>query len=381
MHNAMIAACRRTAGLTAGLLLGAGLAGGVLLTPGTALAGPVVANTVVATATAVTGTTQTPGDHGTALDVQVSVTPASGTVWPAGTVKVSDGSRGCQLTLVQDGSKAAGVGDCHIYGLDAGTYTLTATYEGSSSFGSSASNPASVTIGAAPVFYADSPSLTAVSGQRYSYTFGAKGIPAPGYVLGAGSPGWLHIDSRSGAVWGTAPGWVTSFSYSVTASNGAGSATAGPYLVQVTRPHAAIATQLSCTPKVYAGRQGSCTLSVTNAGRFSAPDVTAAISLPAQLRARYCGQFWAHQGCRISGNTASENLGPLRPGQTRTLTVVFTAKSGPGRWGWQHKHTIKVKVTGFAVSGGGFGGSGAPAARSYSAAYVTIVPQGWWWAF
>jgi hypothetical protein len=373
MHNAMIAACRRTAGLTAGLLLGAGLAGGVLLTPGTALA-----DTTVATTTAITGTTQTPGHHGTALDVRVSVTPASGTVWPPGTVKVSDGPGGCQLTLVQDGSKAAGVGDCHIYGLDAGTYTLTASYEGTSSFGSSASNPAPVTIGAAPVFYADSPSLTAVSGQRYGYTFGAKGVPAPSYALSAGSPGWLHIDSRGGTVRGTAPGWVTSFSYSVTASNAVGSATAGPYRVQVTRHHAAIATQLSCTPRVYAGKQGSCTLSVTNAGRFSAPDVTAAVSLPAQLRARYCGQFWAHQGCRISGNTASEHLGRLRPGQTRTLTVVFTAKSGPGLWAWQHKHTIKVKVTGLAISGGGFGG---PSARSYSAAYVTIVPPGWWWAF
>ena len=229
-------------------------------------------------------------------------------------------------------------------------------------FGSSASGPDTVTVGAAPVFYADSPSLTATSGQRYSYTFGAKGIPAPGYALGSGSPGWLHVDSRSGAVWGTAPDWVTSFSYSVTASNGAGSATAGPYLVQVTRHHAAIATELSCTAKVYAGKQGTCTLSVTNAGRFSAPDVTAQVSLPSQLRARYCGQFWAHQGCTISGNTASENLGPLRPGQTRTLSVVFTAKSGPGLWGWHHKHTIKVKVTGFAASAGvrGFRGPGGP---------------------
>ncbi len=374
MHYAIIAACRRTAGLTAGLLLGAGLAGGVLLTPGTALAG-----TAVATATAVTGTTQSPGHHHqTTLSVQVSVTPASGTVWPSGTVKVSDGSGGCQLTLVQDGSKAVGVGDCDIHGLGAGTYQLTATYEGSSSFGSSVSNPAPVTIGAAPVFYADSPSLTAMSGERYSYTFSAKGVPAPSYALAAGSPGWLHIDSLSGTVWGTAPRWITSFSYSVTASNAVGSATAGPYRVQVTRHHAAIATDLSCTSKVYAGKQGTCTLSVTNAGRFPAPDVTVAVSLPSQLRARFCGHFWARQGCTISGNTASENLGPLRPGQTKTLSVVFTAKSGPGLWGWQHRHTIKVKVIGFAASGGGFGG---PSARSYSAAYVTIVPSGWWWAF
>jgi len=370
MHSAIGSACRRTAGL----ILGAGLAGGILMVPGTAFAG-----TTVATTTAITGTTQTPGHfHQTALNVQVSVTPASGTVWPSGIVKVSDGSGGCQLTLVQDGPKAAGVGDCTIYGLTAGNYQLTAAYPGSSSFGASTSNPAPVTVGAAPVFYAGSPPLTAVSGEQYSYTFGARGVPAPSYALGAGSPGWLHVDSQSGAVWGTAPRWVTSFSYSVTASNSVGSATAGPYQVRVMRHHAAIATNLSCTSKVYSGHQGSCTLSVTDVGRFSAPNVAAQVSLPSQLRARYCGQFWAHRGCTISGNTASENLGTLRPGQTRTLSVVFTAKPGPILWGWHHKHTIKVKVTGLAASDQGFWG---PGARSYSTAYVTIVPRGWWWAF
>jgi hypothetical protein len=255
-----------------------------LLTPGTALA-----DTAVATTTAITGTTQTPGFIGTTLDVQVSVTPASGTVWPTGTVTVSAGRASCQVTLVQDGSKAVGVGDCKFYGLRSGRYALTATYGGSSAFASSTS-----------------------------------------------APDWV---------------WV------------------GPE-----RHRAVLATDLNCTAKVFAGKQGSCALSVTNAGRFSAPDVTAQVNLPPQLRARYCGQFWAHQGCTISGNTASEDLGPLRPGQTRTLTVVFTAKPGFSLWGWHHKHAIKVKVIGFA-SADDFGG---PGARSFSADYVTIVPQGWW---
>jgi hypothetical protein len=170
---------------------------------------------------------------------------------------------------------------------------------------------------------------------------------------------------------------VSWFSYSVTATNGAGSATAGPYLVHVTRHHAAIATHLSCTSQVYAGRHGSCTLTVTNAGRFSVPDVTAQVSLPSQLRARFCGQFGGRQDCAISGNTAAENLGPLRPGQTRTLSVVFTAKPGFSRWGWHHTHAITVKVIGSAAAAQGFRG---PGARSYSAAQVTIVPPGWWWA-
>ena len=374
MHNVIGAACRRMAGLATGLILGVGgLAGAVLLTPGTAYAG-----TTVATTTAITGTTQSPGFHGTTLNVQVSVTPASGTVWPAGTVKVSDGSDGCQVTLAQSGSTAVGVGNCNIGPLHAGTYTLTATYEGSSSFGSSVSGQDTVTIGHAPVFYADSPSLTATNGGVYSYTFGAKGFPAPSYALGSGAPGWLHINASSGTVWGTVPDWATSFSYSVTATNSAGSATAGPYRVHIQRHRVFINTSLNCTPQVFSGRQGACTLAVTNVGRGSAPDVTAQINLPSQLRALYCAHSWWNPGCTISGNAASGNLGTLRPGQTRTLSVVFAAKSSHGIWGWHHFHTITVKVTGFAASHAGFFGFGG---RSFSTAYVTIVPKGWWWAF
>ena len=287
MHGAIVSACRRTTGWAAGLVLGAGLAGGVLLTPGTALA-----DTAVATTTAITGTTQTPGFIGTTLDVQVSVTPASGTVWPTGTVTVSAGRASCQVTLAQAGSKAVGVGDCKFYGLRSGRYALTATYGGSSAFASSTS-----------------------------------------------APDWVQV---------------------------------GPE-----RHRAVLATDLNCTAKVFAGKQGACALSVTNAGRFSAPDVTAQVNLPSPLRARYCGQFWAHQGCTISGNTASEDLGTLRPGQTRTLTVFFTAKPGFSLWGWHHKHAITVKVIGSAAADQGFGD---PGARSFSADYVTIVPQGWWWA-
>jgi Big-like domain-containing protein len=286
MHNAISAACRRTAGVTAGLLLGAGLAGGIVLTPGTALAG-----TAVATTTAITGTTQPPGHRGPALDVRVSVTPASGTGWPSGTVTVSDGRAGCQLTLVQDGSTAVGIGDCTIYGLRSGTHTLTASYAGSSSFAASASAPDPVTIGDPPV-----------------------------------------------------------------------------------RPHPVIATQLSCPSKVHSGKQGTCTLSVTDASRFSAPDVTAQVSLPSQLRALYCGRFWSRPGCTISANTVSETLGPLRPGQTRSLSVIFAAKSSQGIWGWLRHHLVKVKVAGSAVEPG-FPG---PGSRSFAAAYVTIVPPGWW---
>src|ERR1700733_5620179 len=120
----------------AAVILIGGLLGSVLLSPGTAFAA-----TTVNTTTAITGTTQTSTADGTTLDVQVSVTPASGTVWPAGKVWVSDGSGGCSVTLVQEGSNAVGVGSCNIYDLSNGTYSLTASYQGSPWFSQSWSNP------------------------------------------------------------------------------------------------------------------------------------------------------------------------------------------------------------------------------------------------
>jgi hypothetical protein len=359
--------------MAAGVILTGGVVGGVLLTPGTAYAG-----TTIDTTTAITGTTQTSTWHGTTLNVQVSVTPASGTVWPAGTVKVSDGSWGCSLTLAEYESSAIGVGNCDIYNLSGGTYTLTATYQGSTSFSSSVSDPETVTIGSAPVFDVASPPLHATDGQGYSYTFQASGSPAPTYALGSGSPGWLHINSSTGQVWGTVPNWGTSFSYSVTASNSVGSATAGPFTVHTGPGRVDVSTYLSCTSKVHTGQQGNCTLWVTNRGFNPARSVTAKIALPSQLRADYCGHsYFFNFGCTISGNTAHENLGTLKPGQTKELTVTFTAKTGFNLWGWHRGHRFTVRVVGSATSAGNWWFIGQRA--SHSTAYVTIIPWGFWW--
>jgi len=367
MHKLIGAAGRRTAGLAAGVMLTGGLVGGVLLTPG-----PAFADTTVGTMTAITGTTQTSTGQGNTLSVQVSVTPASGTVWPAGMVDVSAGPGSCTVDLAQQGSSATAVGGCNITNLADGNYTVTAAYQGSASFTSS-STQGKVTIAGTPTFVADSPPLTAMAGQGYSYTFQAKAFPPPGYALGPGSPGWLHINPNRGTVWGTVPLWVGSFSYSVTASNGFGSATAGPFTVWVKQASIDINTHLSCTHKVFTGTRGSCTLWVTNNGNSPAPDVTALIGLPSPLRADFCVPFWS---CSISDNTAHENLGTLYPGQTEALTVVFTAKTGWSLWGWHRGHRFTVKVIGFAASHGDRWLVGQRA--SLSIAYVTIFPRGWW---
>ena len=303
----------------------------------------------------------------------MSVTPASGTPSPAGNVRVF-GAGACNITLAEVGTTNVGGGSCTISGLSAGTYTLRAFYGGSSGFNGSASAPDTVTIGSAPVFTADHPSLTARGGQFYSYTFRAVGSPVIRYSLGAGSPGWLHINPFTGTVFGTVPFFGGSFGYSVVASNSLGSATAGPFWVKVNQfSRANISTYLSCPAKVFTGQRGSCTLWVTNRGFGSAPNVTAQIALPSQLRANYCGFFF---GCRIINNTAVQNLGTLSPGQTRQLTVFFTAKTGFGLWGWHHGFRFTVRVVGTAFSSGGF--PFFQHAVSSSTAYVTIIPRGWW---
>jgi Bacterial Ig-like domain (group 3)/Domain of unknown function DUF11 len=292
MHKLINAAGRRKAGMAAGAVLAGGLAGGVLLAPGTAYAA------TTNTTTAITGTTQTQTSQGTTLWVHVSVT-GSGPGWPAGTVAVSLGSASCTAALAEAGGSSVGAGSCSLSGLSGGSYTLTASYQGSSDFtGSSTSE--TVTVG------------------------GGGG----GGGQGSGQPGY---------------------------------------------DRASVSTYLSCTSKVYTGTQGTCTLYVTNTGRGSARDVTAQIALPSQLRAISCGYYY--YGCSTSGNTASEDLGTLNRGQTRELTVTFTAKTGYNLWGWHRGHRFTVKVTGSASSDNGFPFYGN---QSSSAAYVTVIPRGWW---
>src|SRR5580692_1762707 len=257
MHNLIRAVSRRKASLAASAALAGGL-GAVLLTPGTALA-------AVNTTTAIGSVTQSPQSNGTTtLTVPVTVEAGSGT--PDGSVAVSAGSGTCTITLAPIGSTESG-GSCDLSGLSAGTYRVEAVYAGSSDgFGGSATSTFVRVNGApassAPVFRTDSPASSAVSGTRYSYTFRASGDPAPTYALGSGAPGWLSINSYTGAVSGTVPQGITSFTYSVVASNSANSATAGPFSVSVSRgvygAGGRLSTSLSCTSPVRAGNRGTC---------------------------------------------------------------------------------------------------------------------------
>ena len=350
-----------------------------MLTPGTALASPLPTTTTVSA-------TPTYDNFGATLHVSVSVSAGSTNPSPTGTVSVTGAGSGCAATLVA-GTGGISTGTCPIYDVADGPYTLTATYATNADFTGS-SGQTMVTVAQpdqSPVFDAASPSTTVTAGDDYSYTFHATGGHIT-YSLSTGAS-WLSIDSFSGTVSGTVPSDAFgTFSYSVKATNSAGSAIAGPFWVNVTPPfhphhgRAILTTFLSCTSPVFTGHRGTCTLWVSNRGwgfNSAASNVIAQIALPRQLRANFCG-FFFHFGCRIFNNTAFENLGTLFPGQTKSLTVTFTARNGFSLFGWHHGFRFTVKVVGSAASFGNFFGFFGHRV-SFSTAYVTIIPRGHWW--
>lgn len=380
----------RVTSMAAGVILTGGLAGGVLLAPGTAYAAESTTTTVTATA------------QGSAINVAVSVTSTTGS--PTGRVDVSDGTGGCHVDLGFGSS-------CDITNVQAGTYTVTATYEGDGGFSSSSASQTGVVVagtptptptptgGSAPVFSADSPP-SSVDAASFSYQFQASGSPSFQLV---GAPGWLSIDD-SGTVSGTIPDASDSFTFSVYAWNSWGHLTLGPFTVFYRHHHhhhhnnfaeVNLRTHLYCTSPVYTGGHGSCTLWVTNEndnfpwspnnywgqndnfGQDFASDVTAQISLPYPLRA-FCGYGYWSFGCRNFGNTVTEDLGNIYPGQTKSLTVEFTVRGGFSLWGWHPGHSFYVRVVGSASSEHDnffFTGDG----ESTSVAYVKIIPRGFWW--
>jgi hypothetical protein len=390
MHNVIHAAHRRKAGLAATVVLVGGVAGGMLLTGGVAnAASPVPTSTAVNL-----GSTAAAASSGGSwyINVPVTVTDSAGAPAPDGTVKVyNTGTYGCTVNLTATGAATSG-GSCNLPVTGNGGITVEAEYSGSTvnnlkdSYGQAGTTVSGVVTDVAPTFTADSPATSARTGSNYYYQFAASGTPTPTFSLSG--PSWLSINSTTGQVSGTVQGWPgSSFTYSVTASNGVNPSVTDTFKVWITgngNPggNGKLYTRLNCTSPVHSGSQGTCTLSVTNYGGNSARNVVAEIDLPSQLRADFCGHGWGwgwfnSWGCSISWNTASQDLGTLWPGQTRSLTVTFTAQSTRYLWGWGHQYRQWVRVVGSAQSSGGWNWFGGNA--SYSAASVLILPPHWFW--
>jgi uncharacterized repeat protein (TIGR01451 family) len=225
---------------------------------------------------------------------------------------------------------SSGTGVCTVSGTNgttvnytaAGSCVIDANQAGNASYTAAPQVSQTITVNQAPAFVIDSPPLSAVAGQPYDYTFVASGTPAPTYALASGAPSWLSVNATTGEVSGTPPAGTTSFSYSVTATNVAGTATAGPFTVTVTKAssNADLSAALSCPASMTVGGTGTCTLTVTNAGPATASKVITAVALPASLSEVSCSA-----GCIRVANVYAWTLASLASGASAKYTLTVKA--------------------------------------------------------
>lgn len=157
-----------------------------------------------------------------------------------------------------------------------------------------------VTRDAAPVFVRQTPPITAVAGHAYRYAFKASGSPPPTYALATGSWAWLHINTSTGEVSGTVPSGITSFRYTVTASNTAGTATAGPFAIHVTGtagPYATLLfsrTEMTAADDCVANSKGIAQIATTVAPYLKSLGIPATGTLQTgstRQTARFCTHY------------------------------------------------------------------------------------------
>ena len=262
--------------------------------------------------------------------------PGTGTVGGQATLTATGGPSGNPVTFTVDPSSTAGA--CAVSGTDGATVTYTGTgtcvidanQAAGNGYAAAPQVQQSITVSPAaqaPSFIADSPPLETAPGQPYGYTFAATGTPPPTYALAPGAPAWLTISPATGQLTGTPPAGTTTFTYTVTATSTAGTATAGPYTVTVT-PAAAdahLSVHLACPAALTTGTDGTCTLTVANAGPATARRITAAILLTPQLQEVSCTG-----GCTPHPHAVTWTLATLDPGASARLAITITA-TRPGR--------------------------------------------------
>jgi hypothetical protein len=256
--------------------------------------------------------------------------PVTGVVGKTATLAATGGGSGNPVTFTVDPTSGAGV--CTVSGTNgatvnyaaAGSCVLDANQAGTTNYTPASPVTATINVNQAPAFVLDTPPTTAVTGQEYDYTFEASGTPAPAYALAAGAPSWLSVNASTGEVTGTPPAGTTSFAYTVTATNVAGAATAGPFTVTVTKPSpdADISAALACPASMTMGGTGTCTLTVANSGPATASKVAAAVLLPAALSETACTA-----SCARHANVFTWALASLASGASANFAITVQASA------------------------------------------------------
>jgi len=203
---------------------------------GPSAASPETSATPEASTTTALSSSQDPSLYGQSVTFTAAVSPSDGggsvAFYVDGSTTPVTGCGAVNLSLVSATYQAT----CTTSSLAPGTNSISATYSGDSTYLTSTGTlPGGQQVDRAPAFVSATPPLTVLAGQSYTYGFAASGFPAPSYSLGAGAPPWLSISPATGMLSGTVPTNISSFSYSVLATNGVGSpASAGPFTVDVT---------------------------------------------------------------------------------------------------------------------------------------------------
>ena len=259
--------------------------------------------------------------------------PGTGTVGGSATLTAAGGGSGNPVVFSVDPSSGTGV--CTVSGTNgstvnytaAGSCVIDANQAGNAGYSPAPQATGTITVNEAPAFVIDSPPTTATAGQLYDYTFTASGTPAPTYALSPGAPSWLSVNTSTSEVSGTPPVGTTTFSYSVTATNPVGTATAGPFTITVTNSAASadLSAALSCPASLTVGGTGTCTLTVANNGPAAASKVIAALALPAALSQVSCSS-----GCIRHANVDAWTLTSLASGASAKFSVTVKAsRAGP----------------------------------------------------
>ena len=114
----------------------------------------------------------------------------------------------------------------------AGSYTFSVT--ATNPAGTSTGGPYTITVDAKPAITSGAPPAGSV-GVSYDFAVTASGTPTPSFTLASGAlPDGLALD-QDGRLHGT-PTREGSYTFSVSAQNRAGSATAGPYTMVIDVP-------------------------------------------------------------------------------------------------------------------------------------------------
>jgi uncharacterized repeat protein (TIGR01451 family) len=206
--------------------------------------------------------------------------------------------------------------------LQSGTCVLNANQAGNNNYSAATQAQQSFAV-STMVFILANPPTTAYSGLTYTYVFAANSSSTVTYSLAAGSASFLSIDPSTGLVTGAPPSKVKSFTYSVVATNNAGSVTTGPFTVTVSSTQglgAGLSVALSCPAGASAGSPVSCTVTVNNNGPNTAQNVIVWVSIPAGL-----GNVSLSNGGNLYGQWGYWNVTSLATKATASFTVNGTA--------------------------------------------------------